>query len=921
MANIFDGIERTPKQQIINLKATYDVYTLHVVTKVFICRIINLFKKLFKIYYRPANMAYELEKKKVKLAEYQTDSLVAGVKKSLKGSLRSIGRFKRIKSDDSLSVSIIKALTHIYKSARSDIMSPAEKADELKRKCNIRKASVIKRLPVIWLILSWMILIGTLACLFLIPSWEIVLACGAGAELVNYLFFKRRIAFDRMARAIALSGKYYGEIFSVMPDRITVRNKSNAKNFENGLRALHSIELRIQDNSLKKDDFEVNRKELNNSLQQVESSLRKYSDNGSAEGIDYNDLKNIVKELLQDRARLCEEIKQTDSTIAELNEEDKIGNECYSKLVGILINDIKGFWSGKYSMFSFDDSFFFNLVQRFEWHAYDNIEKRLIELSELNDPTCIGKKKSGFYRFGFGVRGKHCDLRYSIKGSSGKNQNTVVCINALERESPLSDVGMSDKEINETLISYGIINVASVNNDKILQECQKELDETKAKMANLQLDYDNLKENLNKKESELLTLEIDKLNLEKELNKYKQLLENLIPNSEIDDAKKAELIRKIRERISFLEREIKVKEIQYKQVLAENEELLDKFNESKKQLEEALKSIHQLKQQMEELVKEYESEIQSLTDENIALENQNAVISAALESGRIKNQKNTATIIKLKDSLNKSRETSKKQIQKIKELKDKIIEVENRCKELEKTNKDYNDKKREYDDTIAQLLQENERLKSNLIQNTRYEDMDIRKEFFDAFDKARNEIDIVCPWLGSVVERADFREKLSATLCRGVKVKILYGFGDSSGTAGSSFNFKEENSLKETLIYALNNDVNKDEDKRNLRSLKNAHSLHQLSKRICIQNIKNKYSNKMGNLLSKITNTHAKLVIVDDDYYLIGSFNYLSYTANNPKDKRNEIAIKSNDKETLTAFKKNQFSFEENFPKCIVENF
>ena len=83
MANIFDGIERTPKQQIINLKATYDVYTPHVVTKVFICRIINLFKKLFKIYYRPANMAYELEKKKVKLAEYQTDSLVAGVKKSI----------------------------------------------------------------------------------------------------------------------------------------------------------------------------------------------------------------------------------------------------------------------------------------------------------------------------------------------------------------------------------------------------------------------------------------------------------------------------------------------------------------------------------------------------------------------------------------------------------------------------------------------------------------------------------------------------------------------------------------------------------------------------------------------------------------------------------------------------------------------
>lgn len=150
-------------------------------------------------------------------------------------------------------------------------------------------------------------------------------------------------------------------------------------------------------------------------------------------------------------------------------------------------------------------------------------------------------------------------------------------------------------------------------------------------------------------------------------------------------------------------------------------------------------------------------------------------------------------------------------------------------------------------------------------------DIQIRDKFYSLIKESESSIDIISPWVG-------YRpfDKVSGLLSeaasRGVKIRILYGIGDS----GQKKNKKEEYRANQSEEYI------------------------------------GKYKEKLGTALrAKKTNTHAKLVICDGKCYLSGSMNVLSFEGNweNEPDLHHEMATMSYDQKGTNDLLKAYFNW------------
>lgn len=160
--------------------------------------------------------------------------------------------------------------------------------------------------------------------------------------------------------------------------------------------------------------------------------------------------------------------------------------------------------------------------------------------------------------------------------------------------------------------------------------------------------------------------------------------------------------------------------------------------------------------------------------------------------------------------------------------------------------------------------------------NKMLRNQEIREALEDVIHGAKKEIDIISPWMNSRVVNDDFIAALNKAVDRGVTIKIRYGIGDISGSTDISSN-----------------------NRRSLESKKVAQILK--------DNIK-----KKGHLYLRRGDEHSKLIICDDDYYIITSFNPLSFRGDykpSDKDQRGEIGELSHDKANLLAYRKQYFSF------------
>lgn len=150
---------------------------------------------------------------------------------------------------------------------------------------------------------------------------------------------------------------------------------------------------------------------------------------------------------------------------------------------------------------------------------------------------------------------------------------------------------------------------------------------------------------------------------------------------------------------------------------------------------------------------------------------------------------------------------------------------------------------------------------------------EIRKLLEDTFlSFAKQEICLIAPW---VTNRASF-DLMEAALKRGVTVKVLYGIQDGKGGSASS-----------------------ESEKRMAWTREN------------IEALRTRFSSYGTLFRAKEGNTHAKLLIADDSYYYIGSYNLLSFRGEYEQKAslRDEIGDYSEDAEMIRFYKRTYFDF------------
>lgn len=173
----------------------------------------------------------------------------------------------------------------------------------------------------------------------------------------------------------------------------------------------------------------------------------------------------------------------------------------------------------------------------------------------------------------------------------------------------------------------------------------------------------------------------------------------------------------------------------------------------------------------------------------------------------------------------------------------------------------------------ADVLGFKKELETRTIQNgnTRISSDDIIQEFKNVFLFAETEICIMSPWISDRIYHKYLKDSIANALNRGVKIKILYGFLENSTDRKDSYN-------SDYVVELMKKDFPS-----------------AYGKNLIIRQMTD--LNKYG--------THGKLVIKDDDFYLLGSFNFLSYGG---KLGREELTEKSRDKKLIAEYKNMYFS-------------
>ena len=151
---------------------------------------------------------------------------------------------------------------------------------------------------------------------------------------------------------------------------------------------------------------------------------------------------------------------------------------------------------------------------------------------------------------------------------------------------------------------------------------------------------------------------------------------------------------------------------------------------------------------------------------------------------------------------------------------------------------------------------------------------EIRDKFIKAFSDAKYEFNIASPWMNNYVVNNDLINKMESLLIRGTSIKIAYGI--------------EENSYNSKM------------DNKNTNSDRIA------------QKLKERFDIYGDKFTIKKVNSHNKLLICDESYYLETSFNLLSFAGEydeNSKDTRGEGATYSTNLEVIKDLRNRYFNF------------
>lgn len=167
---------------------------------------------------------------------------------------------------------------------------------------------------------------------------------------------------------------------------------------------------------------------------------------------------------------------------------------------------------------------------------------------------------------------------------------------------------------------------------------------------------------------------------------------------------------------------------------------------------------------------------------------------------------------------------------------------------------------------------------ANKYEEYHLQNKEIRDKFIKAFSEAKHELNIASPWMNNYVVNDDLIKMMESLLIRGGSIKIIYGIEENS----SAHHFKKEN-----------NNKNKNSDR-------------------IAERLKDKFKDYGDRFKIKKVNSHNKLLICDESYYMETSFNLLSFSGEydeNSKDTRGEGATYSSNIEVIKDLRSRYFNF------------
>lgn len=177
---------------------------------------------------------------------------------------------------------------------------------------------------------------------------------------------------------------------------------------------------------------------------------------------------------------------------------------------------------------------------------------------------------------------------------------------------------------------------------------------------------------------------------------------------------------------------------------------------------------------------------------------------------------------------------------------------------------------KEISETISEI--------ANKYEEYHLQNREIRDKFIQAFSDAKYELNIASPWMNNYVVNDKLINKMEKFLLRGGIIKIIYGIEENN----SFSNFKRD------------------------RNSKNENS-HRIAEKL---NEKFKCYNDSFKI--KKVNSHNKLLICDESYYIETSFNLLSFSGEydeNSNDTRDEGATYSTNIEVIKDLRNRYFDF------------
>jgi PLD-like domain len=141
---------------------------------------------------------------------------------------------------------------------------------------------------------------------------------------------------------------------------------------------------------------------------------------------------------------------------------------------------------------------------------------------------------------------------------------------------------------------------------------------------------------------------------------------------------------------------------------------------------------------------------------------------------------------------------------------------------------------------------------------------EIRPYLENTFKTAKREIDIISPWINHYAVDDKLVHLMSAALNRNVKIRIVYGYEGGAAEQNS-----QQFAVKISDIFQQHGDLFK---------------------------------------IDRV-NTHEKLLLCDDRYIMVGSYNLLSFGGKYNKSTRNEMMLYSQDYNLLRILRKKHFQF------------